>query len=236
MKKILWLVGVMALVLAGCFTTETGSTLRETREITGPVTSVVLDAPGVMSVTLDNETSLVIEGPEGIVNNITTSVDGSTLVVSTTEPVQLGNEPLEYFLSVPALEAMTLRASGDVNAGPLDVESLLIEAQSSGDVTVDALEAETLTVEMAGSGHVTINGGAVDTQRVTVEGSGEYNARALSTQTTDVTVASSGGAVVWAEEVLRIAISGSGDVDYYGEPQVTERILGSGGANNLGDR
>jgi hypothetical protein len=45
-----------------------------------------------------------------------------------------------------------------------------------------------------------------------------------------------GGAKVWVEDSLRIAISGAGSVDYYGQPNVSQDISGAGNIKSLGEK
>jgi hypothetical protein len=64
---------------------------------------------------------------------------------------------------------------------------------------------------------------------VTITGSGDYNGANLSSHQASVTCSGSGSATVQASETLKVHISGSGNVEYIGDPQITEEVVtGSG--------
>jgi hypothetical protein len=42
--------------------------------------------------------------------------------------------------------------------------------------------------------------------------------------------------VVWVSDTLSVTISGTGGVDYYGNPQVTQQISGIGKLTHVGDK
>ncbi len=44
----------------------------------------------------------------------------------------------------------------------------------------------------------------------------------------------SGQAQVWTREALNVNVVGSGDIGYYGDPQLTTSVLGSGSVKRLG--
>ena len=82
-------------------------------------------------------------------------------------------------------------------------------------------------VEISGSGRVEPTGTA-DTLVVEISGSGHYLGEDLEASFGTVRVSGSGEAVVNVADNLDVDVSGSGGVQYIGEPTVTESISGSG--------
>jgi hypothetical protein len=79
-------------------------------------------------------------------------------------------------------------------------------------------------------------GGRVVSQRIAISGSGKYRGSDLESSDCEVDVAGSGAVVVRVSDLLDVEITGSGDVRYYGTPEVVESITGSGRLTSLGSR
>jgi hypothetical protein len=39
---------------------------------------------------------------------------------------------------------------------------------------------------------------------------------------------------VWAKKTLNVSVAGSGDINYYGDPQISKSIMGSGSIKRQG--
>jgi hypothetical protein len=78
--------------------------------------------------------------------------------------------------------------------------------------------------------------GRTRTQDVDLTGAANYVADDLRTQSTKLVISGAGHAKVWAMGELDVNISGTGDVDYYGTPQIKKQIEGVGSLHSLGDK
>jgi hypothetical protein len=177
------------------------------------------------------------------------------LVMKTVEGVQLsgfGNIESEE-LKGEDLE-VKLSGSGDINIGKIESNSLLvrisgfgdfdaqsinaktptIEISGSGDMHVDELNAEDLMVKISGFGNAYLSGQTI-TQDVQILGSGDYEAKDLQSDSAIVKVTGFGNPTLWVKETLDLTITGSGTVEYYGSPRVTQTMTGFGKVNSLGE-
>ncbi len=103
-----------------------------------------------------------------------------------------------------------------------------VKVTGSGDFTASKLSGDKLTAKVSGSGDLVLNGEVGDFT-ASLAGSGDLTADHLQAHRADVSVAGSGDATVRASDRLHIALNGSGDVTYFGNPpSVSREIHGSG--------
>ena len=81
---------------------------------------------------------------------------------------------------------------------------------------------------MHGSGDVKVNG-QVNQASIIINGASDVKAANLKSQIGEVKVIGSGDVEIFATQQLKVEITGSGDVTYYGKPSsIDKRIIGSG--------
>ncbi|HTL15711.1 MAG TPA: DUF2807 domain-containing protein, partial [Patescibacteria group bacterium] len=103
----------------------------------------------------------------------------------------------------------------------------------SGQIKIEHLEAQALITHISGSGNVAAAGSARH-QRISISGSGNHRAPELQSAAVDTQISGSGHASVWVTESLRAHLSGSGSVEYRGQPAVDSSISGSGHVRHVG--
>lgn len=125
---------------------------------------------------------------------------------------------------------ISLHGSGDISlSGKLSVSD--IENSGSGKVRVNGIENRQVIIHSLSSGTTNVTG---YTKRLLITNSGSANvdARALLATEAIVTLHGSGTVQVYASKMLKATISGSGSVNYYGNPaRITKSIHGSGSFN-----
>jgi len=223
----------VVLGLAGCVVGG-GPVVQETREVQG-FERVVLEGSGDVELVPGEREGVTVEANRSLLSRVKTEVRGRTLYLGLRSPAIFVSGPVRYrvsFIKVAGLEAL---GSGHIRARQLSSESVDLRVGGSGGIVVDSLAAERLEVDLTGSGKVEI-GGEVGDQDVTISGSGDYLARDLSSQSARIGILGSGNADLTVHEALDVSISGSGDVSYYGDPTVEQRILGSGVVRSRGSR
>ena len=234
----------LALVLSGCQIIEaelnaerirgTGRVVQEKREVSG-FTEVRLASVGELSLAQGDRESLTIEAEDNILPRIRTDVEGGALVIRTERGVSISpTVTVRYTLTVRELSGLELSGSGKIKTGTIRSQDFKVRLPGSGDIRIDGLTADSLTAVISGSGSINVPGKVVR-QEVRISGSGDYDATNLQSQSGNVRVSGSGDCTLWIENDLAAAISGSGRVDYYGNPKVTQHISGSGKVRNVGD-
>lgn len=232
-----------------------GDVVEEDRDI-GKIHGVNLATIGTLYIEVGDEEALTIRAEDNLMRYIETDVRHGVLFIDNEDNVNLRpRKPVRYYLTVKALDEITISSSGDISApdltadefeivisssgdlemGRLDCNDLIIEVSSSGDTYIEDLRAKTLDLHISSSGDVEIGDGEVDRQTITISSSGDYNAKYLQSNEARVRISSSGDANVRVEDFLDARTSSSGDINYYGDPKdVSDRESSSGDVRHVG--
>jgi len=140
----------------------------------------------------------------------------------------------EYRLTSLITNQLTtsLNGSGNITIQEAIVKSATAGISGSGVLNVTNIVADSLNVTISGSGD-SILAGEVNHQTIALHGSGSYQAHDLQSQVAEVKISGSGGSNIWVTDELSIAITGSGDVSYRGQPAIWQTITGSGDLINV---
>ncbi len=224
-----------------------GNVIREPREVSG-FTEVALTGIGNLTIRQTGSESLTIEAEDNIIPKLTTEVANGRLTLGVEPDTDLRpTEPINYELTVKDLNALqTLGAgeistanveaanleiassgAGEIDASSINTNNLEITNSGSGEISVANVEANNLKVTSGGSGEVR-TAGRVDSQAVDISGSGRYQAEDLESQEAKVDVKGAGEATVNVTDKLDVRITGSGSVEYVGDPTISQEILGAG--------
>jgi hypothetical protein len=204
--------GLMALLLPG--TGCGGETVRgsgvvtmETRDVKA-FTEIALAGSGNVRVERGEKQTLTVEAEDNILPLLETTVKDGKLTLTTRSNVSIRTtKPIVYRITTKALEGVSLSGSGTIEA--------------------TKVEAKSFAIAISGSGKVGASGKA-ELAKMTISGSGSIDASDLPATTVTVVISGSGDAVVNATEELDAQIRGSGSIEYIGDPQVNQRVTGSG--------
>ena len=92
-----------------------------------------------------------------------------------------------------------------------------------------------LVVDADGTGNIELAGTVVK-QEIDLRGTGGYDAPDLESQTASVQVTGTGSVIILVLDALDVEITGISKVSYYGNPDVTQNITGTGSLTSLGDK
>ena len=210
-----------------------------------PTTTRSIDLPpfhrvaidGIASVTLvqgDRE-RVEVEVP-GDARAVTARVKNDTLDVSASERsrswtwmfgTRERNRAVHVVVMYKSIDRLELSGAVKVVAGAMRVDSLAIDASGGSSLRVEALAATRLDVSGSGALDARI-AGTVDDENVSISGAGSYHAEDLRAQRAKVDVSGVASVVLRVEQTLDASISGAGNVDYYGNPEVKEAVSGIG--------
>ncbi len=176
-------------------------------------------------------TDLIIEAEENLIPYISTRVKHGRLVIDNADNRCLRpNLPMKVYITVPTLEILELEGSGSITCDTFHIDDLTVNLLGSGVINI-AAETSFLEVNLAGSGDIFLRGFADHTD-LTISGSGTIHAYDLEQNNCIVNISGSGNMYVFVNELLDVHITGSGDVNYRGTPDVRTRITGSGSVIN----
>jgi hypothetical protein len=208
----------------------------ETRTITREARAVELSGPIDLTLRYGAEPALVVRGEQRLLANVETSQDGRVLHIGTRGIVLRHRQPIEVELTLPGLDRVGADGSGETRINGFSGERIELELNGSGSVefagryrqaratvhgtgelTVDAGNSDSVEAELSGGGTITLAGAARSFQAVS-NGSGTLDAQRLRADDVKVRQTGSGNASVTAHATVAAAVSGSGDVDVYGNP------------------
>src|SRR4028119_591925 len=170
---------------------------------------VELRGAGNLTIEQTGSESLTVEAEEGVLPKLRTEVVNDRLVIGPEPGTDIRTTaPINYKLSVEALDALDVSGSGDVEA--------------------EGINTDRLAVTIGGARNLEI-GGEADEQEIDISGSGGYRAENLESNEARIGVSGAGSAIVNASEGLDADVSGAGSVEYVGDPSGARGGGGGGG-------
>lgn len=183
-----------------------GDAVTEEREV-GSFKRIESNGSADIFVTIGKELSVRVTIDDNLIDLIETEVRGKTLRIDSRErySTRLG---CKIEITVPELERVYLKGSGDV--------------------LVERLDTEFFEFKLSGSGSLVAEG-STDELELRLSGSGNIDTRDLIAQEAYAVISGSGDIRVYAEESFDGRISGSGDITVYGDPSdFSKSVSGSG--------
>lgn len=143
--------------------------------------------------------SVKVKGPESLVKNIITEVDGKSLVIRNKGKigvfnVQLSDEDeLAVIVSSPDLTAIRLNGSGDfVSRQRIDTDNMEVVLRGSGDIEVKNVICDRCSVELVGSGDISLPKLEAKDVSVVLVGSGDIDLGLQNVDKTSLSLRGSG--------------------------------------------
>jgi hypothetical protein len=223
-----------------------GHTSTVTRNLS-PFTQIQVNGDFKVQVETDTSSVAIVEADENLQDLIVTHVSGDKLIIESRNGDCLNSShPIEISVSTPSIDNIELNGSGHVYCYGLNAEDLVLRLSGSGEMNLTQIKCSSAKLEIEGSGNIDC---AADVENLysQIEGSGEIrmNGSALNSElrvigsghqragefNTDVCIAYISGSGIIDTDVnnsLDVTITGSGIVNYFGNPVITSHISGSG--------
>lgn len=181
------------------------------------------------------EGNITIEAESNLIEYIVTEVKNGALVVKVLNNTNLkpsNNKPLIITIPYENIDYVSLSGSGDVwNEGTIVSSNFDASISGSGDVVLKVSSSEA-KASVSGSGDLTLKGSTTKLI-ASVTGSGDFHGFDLDSKDVDVSVTGSGDAGVNVSGELRARVTGSGDIEYRGNPtREDSKVTGSGSIEN----
>lgn len=181
------------------------------------------------------EGKVSIEAESNLIEYIITEVQNGNLVVKTKNNVNLKpsrNQPILITIPFESIDHVSLSGSGDIwNEGTIVSSDFSSVLSGSGDVVLK-ISSSKAKGSVSGSGDLTFKGSATDLT-ASVTGSGDFHGFDLESVNVDVSVTGSGDADVNCSGELKARVTGSGDIEYRGNPtREDSKVTGSGSIQN----
>ena len=178
------------------------------------------------------EGKITMVGEENILDHIITEVNNNKLVIKVEKGFNLNSSKWKKGVSITIpieqINSLALSGSGDiVGKTIIKTEHFETAMSGSGDIAL-SLDAQSVKASMSGSGDITLSGNTLNFE-VNISGSGDVHAYDLNADNVVATVSGSANIEVTALKKIDAKVSGSGDIDYRGNPEkVISKVSGSG--------
>jgi hypothetical protein len=194
-----------------------GHRARETRELRA-FSKIESHGPFAVDAARGDDFTARVSIDSNLIDHLETHVYGDTLEIDSDAWIADLLPGPHLVITLPRLESATVSGSGDLVIHGFDSdEPLRLSASGSSDLTFDG-SAPKITASVSGSGDMQLHGGT-EFAELEVSGSGNLDARELIASEADVTVSGSGNLRATIDGPVGAAVSGSGDIDLYGDVQ-----------------
>lgn len=235
MKKLMFfavLVGVTSIM--SCDTEDiscqrvSSKIVSEQRTLTG-YDGIVFSAVGDVFISQGTDFSFTMQGPENVVEALTTEIIGSDLLISSTRCFNGIDEgsPFTINITIPVVRSLDMSGTGSMKSvNTLTGNFIEIAFNGVGYLDVD-IEADSLHSEITGSGAVKL-AGVVGKHDIIQASVAEVSAYGLVADSTIVDHRGVGNLYFYVNALLKVSLSGTGNIYYKGNPVIDKQITGTG--------
>ena len=180
------------------------------------------------------EGELTIKAEENLIDYLITEVKEGHLKIKWKKGINIKTSK-KILITIPfeTIEEVALSGSGDIFSDDLiEANNFKLALSGAGDINLK-LKVNTLKSAISGSGDINLSGSSTDFE-CKISGSGDIKAYELVSATADIHIAGSAGVEVDVTELLKVRVSGSGNVKYKSNPKKQDvKISGSGSVRSL---
>jgi hypothetical protein len=209
----------------------------QTRELSD-FDSIAIRYPAEVIVRQGKTASVKIEADDNLLPQLTTEVEGDTLILENGESNYSERvrptSAVKVTITVTELKEISLASAGSLEVIGVKGGDFELKLSGAGDVRLTEVEFDSFVVTLSGMGEIVVDGKA-ERLKLTISGLGDFKGADLQTMTADVLISGAGDATVRVEEELTARVSGAGSVGYYGSPEVTKTISGAGNVDKKGE-
>ncbi|OQP39965.1 hypothetical protein A4H97_17260 [Niastella yeongjuensis] len=202
--------------------------LRQGNETSVKIIAENIDTKRILTETNGNKLRVSLE--KGSYKNIKIKLEITYKNLDALNKSGSGNLTCESDLGGTGDFDLSLSGSGNMTiAGTVKGASISIARSGSGNMKLARLQSDRSKMSFSGSGNFEVRDGATKTQTIHLSGSGNVSAFGLKTETCDAAISGSGDIEVSVSNSIEAFISGSGNLEYRGNAQVTKlAVHGSG--------
>ena len=211
MRKLAWLILVVAIVLPACHHGRigglkgSGHRVAQKRDV-GSFTSISTEGAFSIEITCQKDSGVEVEGDDNVLPLITAEVKNDVLQLSNSSGYSV-NEPVKFKISVPNLEGLKVSGAGKIDVRGMNNEEFKIDADGAPTITVSG---STKLVDIHTNGAGKINTNNLRAARAVVDSNG------------------AGQVEVDVDDQLDVKVNGASSVYYTGDPVVNKKVNGPG--------
>ena len=217
-SRLVAFVGVLGLPLSGCCdwgVEGNGDRVDESREVAA-FTRVRSDCELDVQVVQGDTQSLTVSVDSNLQELVRTRVDGDTLYLDLKDKVDEVVPGPHVLITMPELTAAKLAGSGSLTLAFNEPEQPLdLYLSGSGDLSFEGTTAA-IGAFLSGSGDLRLQGETNDVE-MKLSGSGRIAGRKLTASSAAIDLSGSGDVSANVQDSVTVSLSGSGQVDLYGD-------------------
>ena len=240
----------LVLGMAACLLTACHVNVQETRQAQLSVDKKAVSVTAFERITLvgtptvyytqADTTSVIVEAPRDLLQDVEVSVADSCLTVRIKDNVKMmkhklfadDDDEVKVYVTSPDLIEATLSGSGDFKSnGPVDTDNLKIELRGSGDMDFKYIICDNISITLVGSGDIELDHVKAQTAEMELVGSGDLKTKLESVGRTDIVLKGSGDVKVDNTQggTVTADLRGSGNITLKGDVrQLNHTLKGSG--------
>ena len=186
-----------------------GPTSTETRNHAN-FTGVAAFGSSAVYITQGTAFKVEVKGYSNLIPYYETTVVNNILELKYQNDVNVKNDNIEVYITMPVLNKISIYGSGDIST------SGVFPGNTDFNATI------------SGSGNINFSSGTSQNFYSTISGSGNIYTIDMIADKAETEVSGSGNTEITANTSLKVRIAGSGNVYYRGTPVITSTISGSG--------
>jgi hypothetical protein len=228
MKKILSYFFCLTLLLAVIIACNKARGPVETHElILPPLTGFELGIRDNVYLTQGPSQHIVIEGQRNVVEELNKIANGGIWKICFADKKPRQYRDMKIYVTLPEIRYIGSTGPGIISSKTkLHSDSMLIKMEGSGYIDLN-VDARIIHCEMNGKGDIFLKG-TCEQQYINVSGTGSISSFDMQTRLCKATISGSGNANTSVSEKLSVHISGSGSLQYLGNPEVEAIVEGTG--------
>jgi hypothetical protein len=219
---------LITITLTGCESIITGEgPVMDIKKNVDNFSKFDLQIDAEVNITQGATNNVVITAQNNIAEAIHAVVSSGKLKIYTDKNLVTA-EPIIINVMMSSVEEIEISGSGIIRSkGVINAPELDLEVSGSGKIFFHTVSNK-IETDISGSGEVHLKGSSIDSE-LNISGSGKLEAFDFATQTSKIDISGSGNADVTVSQNLTANISGSGNVNYKGNPaKVKSDVNGSG--------
>ena len=190
----------------------------------GNFTGIEAGGAFVVYLTIKDQTSVVVESDENLMDAIETKVQGGKLKISSSG-IRNATK-LNIYVSAPEINYLNLSGAAKLESNNM-LQSQTMEIIASGASEIDVeVNADILTVDASGASDVDLKGNAGQS-KITASGASNVKAKDLITESADINASGASNVTINASENVNTQTSGASDVKILGDPNIDNKGKGT---------
>ena len=180
---------------------------------------------------VSHEYRVVVTTDSNLVDIVTTDIRSNVLNIGFKRG-SYSSTRIQVDVYCPTLTGVSISGSGSFTGNDTIITSTFDSNVSGSGEIIGTIECNNFSANISGSGKISITGDSKNSD-INISGSGTFSGNNFAINNATVHVRGSGKAIIFVSEILNVVISGSGEVDYRGNPEIESKISGSGQINKL---